>query len=176
LNTQGATAVVSAIENSTEARLDLVRQLYVHYLGRTPGDAEAMSWVTALGNGMTEEQVISDFLASDEFAQRAQQMFSGAGGVQSFVQGLFQVALNRAPSGLELTGWTIGTALLGRSGAASVFVGAPEFRLNAISALYTTVLHRLPDGAGLNGWLVSGLSLHDIRLAILGSAEAMANG
>jgi len=176
LNTQGPAAVVSAIETSTEARLDLVRQLYVHYLGRMPGDGEAMGWVTALSNGMAEEQVISDFLASDEFAQRAQQMFSASSGIQSFVQGLFQVALNRAPSDIELTGWTLGVALLGRATAANSFVGAPEFRLNTISALYTTVLHRLPDAAGLNGWLASGLSFHDIRLAILGSAEAMANG
>jgi hypothetical protein len=176
LATQGPLAVVSAIENSTEAKLDLVRQLYVHYLGRMPGNAEAMPWVIALQSGMTEEQAISAFLSSGEFAARAQQMFNTSGGNQSFVQALYQVVLDRSAGDLEVAAWSAAAALLGRSSVSDFFVAAPEFRLDAITSLYATILHRPPDLTGLNAWVGSTLSLEDIRMAILSSAEAMANG
>jgi len=176
LATQSPLAVVSAIENSTEAKLDLVRQLYVHYLGRMPGNAEAMPWVIALQNGMTEEQAISGFLSSGEFAARAQQMFTTSTSNQSFVQALYQVVLNRSAADLEVAAWSTAAALLGRSTVSNFFVNSPEFRLDAITSLYATILHRAPDLAGLNAWVASAFSLEDIRMAILSSAEAMANG
>jgi hypothetical protein len=103
-------------------------------------------------------------------------MFPGATSGQSFVQGLFQVALGRTPTALEVSAWATAAALIGHLAVTSQFVSAPEFRSNAIAAIYATVLHRVPDSAGLTGWVYSVLSLHDIRLAILSSAEALANG
>jgi hypothetical protein len=103
-------------------------------------------------------------------------MFPGSTSEQSFVQGLYQVALGRTPTAVEVSAWATAAALIGRLAVASQFVSAPEFRSNAIAAIYATVLHRAPDSTGLAGWVNSVLSLHDIRLAILSSTEAMANG
>src|SRR5262249_4078285 len=175
LNTQGAAVVVSGIENSVEGRVSLVRQLYIHYLARVPTDDEAMAWVTALQNGLSEEQAVQAFLASTEFFNRSQQLFNTGNGDQKFAQAMYQVVLNRSGSTLEVSSWTVATGLLGRATVAAGFVASPEFRTNAITALYISILHRNPDDAGLAGWSASSFSLHDIRVAFLSSPEALAS-
>ena len=56
-------AIVSGIENSTEALDDVVGSWYVSYLGRTAANSEEAGWVNMLRKGETEEQVLSTFLS-----------------------------------------------------------------------------------------------------------------
>jgi hypothetical protein len=176
LVTQGQAAVVGAIEDSTEGRTNVVRQLYVHYLGRLPGDAEVAAWVIALQNGMTEGQLVQAFLGSSEFFSRAQLLANTGSADQNFAQALFQVALNRTPTGIEVTGFGFATAALGTGAVAGIIIASPEFRSNAVTTLYTSILHRMPSFGELVAWVNSGLSLSDIRVTFLSSAEAFANG
>jgi hypothetical protein len=175
-NTNGAAATVAAVEDSVEGRLNLVRQLYVHYLGRMPSDTEAMGWVAALQSGMTEEQVVQSFLASAEFFSRAQQLGSSGDANANFAQAMFQIVFNRAGNSIEVGAFALAAATLGPDAVAAVFIASPEFRTNVITMLYTTILHRPPDIGGLTGWVNSSMSLQDIRIAFLASGEAFANG
>src|SRR5262249_23475437 len=70
----GSEATARLIEQSPEARFHLVKNWYVQFLGRSsmPSDAEVLPWVNLLLSGATEEQVLSEILASDEFYARAQ--------------------------------------------------------------------------------------------------------
>jgi hypothetical protein len=176
LNTQGPAAVVGAIESSVEARFNLVLHLYVHYLGRIPTNAEAMGWVNALMSGMSEEQVLQAFLASDEFFARAQTLANTGDANLNFAQVLYQVTFKRTASTVEVTAWGIASATVGRSIVAGLFVNSPEFRTNAVISLYVSILHRTPDAVSLVAWVNSNLSLHDLRVDFLASAEVVLNG
>src|SRR5207245_3397168 len=55
---------------SPENRTNFVTAAYTKYLGRTASQAEVGGWVTALQQGLTEEQLIVAFVGSAEYFQK----------------------------------------------------------------------------------------------------------
>jgi hypothetical protein len=43
---------------------------YGRYLGRTASTDEVAAWVAAFRHGLTNEEVVTDFVASDEYFQK----------------------------------------------------------------------------------------------------------
>jgi len=176
LEASGQQAVAVGIEDSLEARTNLVKNLYLHYLGRAAVNGEEQGWVRLLMNGETEEQVIAGLLSSSEFYARAQTMVSSGTPDQRFVQALYLVVLNRSATSAEVSFWVGRLPTLGRFGVALGFLESAEFRDAVITAYYVELLQRPPDSLGLAAWQGSGKGLGQIRLNFEESAEFFANG
>jgi CSLREA domain-containing protein len=169
------TAVASLIARAPEARDFLVRGWYVGYLGRSAAGGEEQGWVNMLLQGATEEQVLSQILASPEFVNRAQTQFSGTAD-QRFVEALYVDLLGRPASASEAAAWASQIAQLGRQGVALAITGSIEYRAVVFSGYYLTMLHRQADIGGLDGWVLSNLDEFSVRAGIEGSSEFYADG
>jgi hypothetical protein len=176
MQASGRQAVAIGIEDSLEARANLVKNLYLHYLGRATVNGEEQGWVRLLMNGETEEQVIAGILSSSEFYARAQTLVSSGTPDQRFVQGLYLVVLNRSATSSEVSSWVSRLPTLGRFGVALGFLESAEFRDAVITAYYVELLQRPPDSQGLSAWQGSGQGLGQIRLNFEASGEYFANG
>jgi hypothetical protein len=109
---------------------------------------------------------------------------------EKYVDMLYQSALNRPADQGGLLGWTsaLDSGSLDRADVLLSFANSAEklsssvieFDFNQSEAatlvrLYDTVFDRRPDQAGINDWLTAnenGMSMHDIALGFIGSAEA----
>jgi hypothetical protein len=52
---------------SAEREGQLVQQDYQRFLRRTAGAGEVAYWVNAFGQGMTNEDIVTGFVSSDEY-------------------------------------------------------------------------------------------------------------
>jgi hypothetical protein len=89
----GATrfSVAYGVATSVEHDSIVVESDYQRYLGRSAGASEVAGWVNVLQHGMSNEQVVAAFVASEEFYSR-----HGAS-IQSWLNGAYQVVFQRAP-------------------------------------------------------------------------------
>jgi hypothetical protein len=176
LHQGGQQAVALGIENSPEAFTLLVKNLYLHYLGRAAVNGEEQGWVQLMLHGESQEQVLAGLLGSTEFYSRAQTLVTSGTPDQRYVQSLYLVLLNRSATPAEVGEWVNLLPTLGRTGVALAFLESNEFRTGMITAFYTNFLLRPPDPAGLAAWVGSGESLDQIREGFEMSAEFFANG
>jgi hypothetical protein len=174
--TQAQLAIASGIEGSMEARDHMVKTWYSHYLGRAAGHGEELGWVNLLMQGQTEEQVVSQILASPEFFQHAQTLgFTGSADSQ-YVQALYEFLVHRPGSSSEVAAWVGSEPALGRTGVARGFLSAMEFRASQYEGYYNALLHRLDDAPGFNNWLSGGGDTFSSRVGFETSTEFFANG
>jgi hypothetical protein len=146
--------VVQTFLTSAEYRTDVVNGLYQKYLHRAPDPTELQNGVTALSQGQTDEQVAAPLLTSSEF-------FSDNGGSNSsFVQALYQDALQRSPSSSEQAQWVNAMQNgMSRLAVAQAFLGSAEYHRVLVTAYFQQFLHRPADSNGLSslaGLLDSG--------------------
>lgn len=117
-----------------ESDEDFVISLYIAILGRhqLPSDAEISSWVSALENGYSRQQVFAGFVNSEEF---------------------FNAQINSE----ELITINPGTYIEGAANNQTQSVPANEDGVNSfVYRHYRGVLGRVPDYAGYMNW-VNGL-------------------
>jgi streptogramin lyase len=170
--------VANGIIRSTEALTPVVDGLYVQLLGRSPLGGEEQSVVSLLQHGFTEEQVIDVMVSGPEFAGHANTMVGGANPDSNFIQELYQVLLNRAPTPSELNAWLGALPLLGRAGLAAELLASPEYRTDVITPLFSRLLDRTtpPAPGEVSGWVHTGLDLLGIEAAFAESPEFIKNG
>lgn len=171
----GTNAVVQGIERSGEARARLIQGWYSMYLGRGAGSGEVQYWVGAFTSGATEEQVLAVLLGSAEYRTRAAATFSNLSADQAFVASLYRQLLQRDASTGEINTF-VGTYLpaIGRSGTATVFLTAQEFRGKQVQAMYASLLQRTPGASEVAYWASTPYDLTGIRSAIEASPEFFA--
>jgi hypothetical protein len=143
LQTQGKSAVVHDILNSTEYRSAQVVNYYQTFLGRTPSANEVNYWVRAFQSGDTEQQVELGFVTSAEY-----QSAHGSPGL--FVYGLYHDVLGRAPGSNELAFWT-GSGLT-ESQIALQIINSPESLAGALQASYGAFLNRAGGNLEFSYW------------------------
>jgi subtilisin family serine protease len=161
--------LVQAVWNSAEHRGRQVDRYYLTYLHRPADPPGRASWVQALLNGVSEDDVIRSFLTSPEY-------LASHGSDQAFVNGLFQDVLGRSAGAAEQGAWLSALqAGVDRSTAVEVFLTSPERYRRLIHSSYTSLLRRSEapgEAANWLAWLQAGLgSPDDAALAILASDE-----
>jgi hypothetical protein len=177
----GATIVATAIQHSPEARDYLVKSWYIAFLGRTAAGGEELPWVSLLLQGQTEEQVLSQFLATPEFFTHAQTLVSSGTANERYVQSLYLVLLNRTGSASEIAAWVNEVALVGRQMVAQSILTSTEFRTDQFEGYYNALLHRPSnpdnmDPSSLNIWVFSGMGIGGVRIGFETSSEFFVNG
>jgi hypothetical protein len=84
---------------SVEYESLLIAGDYQRYLGRPATASEIAGWVNSLQLGLSDEQVVAAFVASDEF-------YADQGsGLQGWLTGVYQTVLQRAPDQSGLNYW-----------------------------------------------------------------------
>jgi hypothetical protein len=179
------TAVVNAITQSSEALGVIVNQLYQKILGRTADAAGLANFVSMLQHGATVEQVVTDLVTSQEYANLS-------GFNSGYVQSLYVKLLGRIGSNAEVASWAALVPTQGRAAVASAILASAEFRGDVIEQLYGTplapavsvpstlmpMLHRLaaPSPAEVAGWVNSGLNALTLVADFAQAGEFFSNG
>ena len=169
-------AIATGIETSLEGRDHLVKGWYETFLGRAAVGGEELGWVGLLSQGQTEEQVLSQILASPEFYRRAQTLGGSGTADQNFVQALYRLLLGRTASGAEVTSWVVTLPGQGLQGVALGFLTSSEYRTDLVQSDYALLLHRTPDPQGLAFWTSIGEDALDLRIGFEESPEFFTNG
>jgi streptogramin lyase len=164
--------IVLAIEASTEFRINLVQDLYQHYLHRQADDGGLQTFVNALAAGVTIEEVQAALIGSQEYFQ----LHSGT--TDGFLTAAYQDALNRAPDAGGRAFWSqrLGAGQ-SRGDVAAEILGLQEFQANLVLSDYRLLLGRGADPTGAAAFesaLRSGTTDQALVAAILGSPEAVA--
>jgi hypothetical protein len=162
--------VAYSIEQSLEARIDQVQDLYQAYLGR-PADALGLTtWVWFLNQGGTLVQVQSGILGSPEYYQ-----VQGGGMPAGFVTAVYDDVFHRQPDPAGTAFWVQALAQgLTRAALASLVISSPEGAADRTTRLYAGILERQPDpigGAFLANALEVGLSDEAAIAYLAGSPE-----
>jgi len=164
------TAVVAAIEGSSEYENDLVRSLYERYLHRAADPGGLQTFAGMLAGGSTIEQVSAALVGSTEYFN-----LHGSNDL-GFVDAMYEDGLNRLPdpAGLNtfLQDLATGTS---QAAAAAMLFSSFEYRNDVVEANYQALLGRQADASGqayfLN-LLGSGTTDQTLAADILGSQEA----
>jgi hypothetical protein len=171
LNSAGRQGVINDIEESLEARTDLVRSFFQHFLGRDLDAAGGQFFVTMLAQGASEEEVQANILGSQEFMQRAQSMVGSANANEDFVRAASRLLLNRDADANGLAFFENAMQTNGRAAAALSMMQSQEFRTMAITSFFQSLLGRNLDDAGRTFWTSQTQDLQQIREGIEGSDE-----
>ncbi len=166
----GQFVVANGIIRSREAYTVLVRSWYVRYLGRAAQNGEEQGWVNALLQGLTQEVVLSTFLNSLEYYQKA------GGTDDGFIRKLFLDLLGRPAGGNEVSLWEQSLRAVGRGGVAWLVLESQEYRDKYVTNLYQTLLMRSPSAAEVAAWALSPFDLTSLEVLIASSQEFFNNG
>jgi hypothetical protein len=163
-----------AIASSAEHEGNLVRTDYQTFLGRAPSQPEVDAWVNSFANGLSNENLVADFLGSSEYYNNP---VKGKGDNRDWISSATQDELSRpATTGEINAALTALTPANLQQVALLITHIVDQYRL-FLSKAYQTYLCRAADSVGLNGWVGSmqnGLTDEQLEAKFLGSAEYIA--
>src|SRR5207253_1469278 len=144
---QGAsrTQVALAIESSLEFKIVTVNSLYARYLNRVADPSGLSTFVSFLVAGGTIEQTAAFLVGSQEFLQGP-----GKGASDSFLEAVYQDALDRVADPFGRTAWK--QALASGATPAQVAAGilaSTEYRRDVVQTGYGVFLRRQAEPFGL---------------------------
>jgi sugar lactone lactonase YvrE len=147
----------------------IINSAYQQYLGRTPDSGGLVFWIQQMINGVTDEQLEANLIASTEFYQHA-------GGADSrWVDAMYQDLLGRQPDSQGEAFWTEQLATgISRAAVAHNFTASNERESQQIAAYYQKYLGRSAGSGEIDYWLGrfgQGLTNEDIITGLLVSGE-----
>src|SRR5262249_54342855 len=149
---------VQGVWNSPEYRGREVDQLYAAYLHREADPSGRAFWVNALQGGLSEANVASAFLASDEYLQAHRDL-------PSYLAGLYADVLGRSADAAGLAFWQqAAQGGMSRAALAAGFLGSREAAQALVQGCYAEDLGRAADPAGAAAW-VEALASHRLSPA-----------
>jgi hypothetical protein len=162
-------AVADALTHSAEYYSSIIENAYQHFLGRAADAAGLANWVTAMQNGLTDEQLEAGFIGSPEYIQ------DHGGTHAAWVVGLYRDLLGRDPDPQGLQDW-LAALQRGVSPAqiAYGFAASAEREAQRITADYQKFLGRNPEPGSIPGWVdafLHGASNEDIVAGFVASPE-----
>jgi hypothetical protein len=165
--------VAGALTHSYEFYNDFVIAAYQRYLGRAPAASEVNYWVSAMQNGLSDEQVEAGFIGSAEYVGK----HGGSGA--AWVRGLYQDLLGRTPTQAEVDYW-VQTLNSGSNTAAVAygFAASEERETQRVASDYQKYLGRWAGATELAFWVQSfehGYSNEDVIAGFVGAAEYYQN-
>jgi hypothetical protein len=169
-NTDSLMRVAEIVKESSQFLARIVRGFYQRYLGRDPENGEDAGWTNMLLGGDKEETVLSAFLSTREFSQRAEALVPAGTPDERFLSALYQLVLGRAAEPAELESWLQG-ASLDRQQASLALVRSIEFRTQQIAGFLQEALSREATPSELEIWANTPFDLLSIRNLIRSTSE-----
>lgn len=173
LQNGGMTPLVFAgtLTHSVEYFSRIVTTDYVQFLGRAP-DADGLAfWNGLMQQGMTDEQMAAQFIATPEF-------FNHCGGTnQGWVDGMYFDLLGRSPDAQGEANWVAAlNAGMPRWLAAFGFASSAEREAIVVQNDYQSFLGREASAGEVDGWVnrfSSGMTNENIIAGFVASQEFM---
>ena len=110
----GGTSSGNNYSTAYSTNVNLINDYYQRYLNRTPTQSEMTAWLEYFARGKSEEDLPVTLLSSTEFYER-----SGSTDAR-FIDRMFRVVVNRAPSNEETNQWLQKLLRLGPQGRSQV--------------------------------------------------------
>lgn len=168
--------VADVIQRSAETVTKLAQRFYRLFLGRLPAGGEEQGWVHMLLSGRTEEDVLSHFLSTPEFVERATALGTTGSPDERYLQSLYGLLLHRPATEDEVGGWLSALPSLGRAGVASFLLGSQEYRTLAVSSYYQELAGRPATAAEAAAWADAPFDLLTVRRLIASLPPAAEEG
>ncbi|HWB08874.1 MAG TPA: DUF4214 domain-containing protein [Pirellulales bacterium] len=142
---------------------------YQKFLGRSADAAGVTYWTNQMEQGLTDQQLEANFIASPEF-------YANAGGTNSsWVNAMYQVVLGRQADNGGLSFWLAQLAAgESRSSVAMGFAGSQEHNGQLVQNDYFTYLGRSAGASEVNYWVAqfeNGAINEDVVSGFVGSSE-----
>lgn len=162
-------AFTETLTHSIEYFSSVITSDYNQFLGRAPDAAGLAFWEGLMQQGMSDEQLESQFIGSPEF-------FNHCGGTnQGWVNGMYADLLGRLPDAAGDVSWVSAlNAGMPRSLAAFGFAGSAEREAIVVRDDYNRFLGREASEAETDGWVNrfrSGMSNENIIAGFVASDE-----
>jgi hypothetical protein len=155
---------------SPENTADLIRNEFAHFLHRAPDPVGFNFFVAQVERGMSPEAVEAVFASSTE------DFLNHAGDLRTWLTGLYNDLLGRAPDAAGFSHWLTNLASgESRFQVALGFSTSLERESDVIRQDYVSFLGRTPDPNGLNHWvsaIQAGSSRAFVASEILSSGES----
>lgn len=161
--TDSAFRVAEVVRETSMFLTRLMRSFYQRYLGRDPENGEEQGWVNMLMGGDKEENVLSAFLTTRAFAERADVLIETGTPDEKYLQALYQLVLDRSPSAAEMATWLQGATGLDRQLVASSLVKSSEFRTQQIEEIYRDAFQRDATPEEIAQWTATPFDLMNLR-------------
>jgi subtilisin-like proprotein convertase family protein len=116
---------------------------YPRFLGRTAAPGDVTFWTSQLHQGVTDEQVIANIVATAEYYNRAPAIIGQPANPPTdatFIQALYVQLFGRKASDQEVQFWLPQLPGLGRSKFALTLMGTDEYRRALVRGYYTKYL------------------------------------
>ncbi len=164
-----------AVLQSAERDGNFVRQmLYEKLLGREP-DSPQTSWVTALQQGATDEDVIAGVVSSDEYFMRLAPAHNNLAQEQAWIAQVYQDVLGKAIDPAGQTFWVNAQEHgMARLHITEMIVNSQVYRDRLITNVFQSLLGRAPSANDLSvyeNYLLGGGTVDGMKAVIMGSAE-----
>jgi hypothetical protein len=161
-------AVTRSFLGSNEHLSLVVNNDFTTLLGR-PADQAALNYFTQrMVNGMTQDQVETAILGSQEY------YFDQGGTNSNFIQGVYFTALGRSADG-DVAYWDNQLASgVSREQVSARIVGSHEAHVRDVDQIYMQMLNRTADDSGSDYWanaLDSGRTEFDVIASLATSSE-----
>jgi hypothetical protein len=161
--------IINLFDHSTWYFGPIIESVYQKYLGRTPDAGGLAFWIQRMFDGLTDEQLEANLIASPEYFQRA------GGANRSWVDAMYQDLLGRQPDSAGEAFW-VGQLQLGmsRHSVALGFAASRERESQHLMAEYRKLLNRPAGNQEIDYWLShfeQGMSNEDILTGLITSDE-----
>lgn len=161
----GRNVVVQGIERSSESTNRIVYTMYSNILQRPPTAADSTAFYQAVQKNITEEQFVSNYLASDEY------FIIHGSNAENWFKSIYAFLLNRQPPPEDVSKWVAFVNTYGRYKVAMDLCTSPEHRGIVIKEYFQKILLRVPPLSDIVYWINSQLDLARIRYAMEASSE-----
>jgi hypothetical protein len=174
----GQAGVAAAINHTQDAYTHVVDGWFGQFLQETPSPDELAQYTGELAQGETQEQVLSEILATKRFLELAESS-TGEHGARAFVEALYAALLGIPASQIpeaDLHQWIHKVHREGRQQVVLAFLTGSAYRTLQIEADYQRLLHRAATAGEVTDWLSSGLNLLAIQIGIESLPEFYTSG
>ncbi|HEV3116758.1 MAG TPA: DUF4214 domain-containing protein [Gemmataceae bacterium] len=159
-------AVINGFFQSLEFRNDEANAFYGTYLRRNADSGGLNHFVTLLGQGVDERQIIQSLVASPEYFNNSRDIL--------WLRSIYQDVLGRnGDNANELGSWLASERQANnRLAVATGFLTSPEQANRVVTALYQLLLGRAPDSSGLATYMSLLQSTGQARAVIVQIASS----
>jgi photosystem II stability/assembly factor-like uncharacterized protein len=142
-------ALATTVDTSAEYRTHLVTVYYKTYLRRSPSAAEIPAPVAELAAGVTDEQLISSLVSSQEYFQNPN--LGGSDNSKWLNQAYLDIlGRPRDTAGSQAFLAALNNSTLTRTQVANLLLASTEYRQRLVTQLFTADLGRGPSTSELN--------------------------
>ena len=161
--------IATSLTHSAEYFGTIITPAYQQFLGRSPDASGLEYWTGRMQQGLTDEQLQADFIASPEFYQHA------GNTNKAWIDALYLDLLSRSADSSGESYWMQQLAAgVTRASIAYGFAASSEEEGIRVEGDYQHFLHRAPSSAEVDYWVsqfAKGLTNEDVVAGFIGSDD-----